>query len=55
MRQLRNFMKGEWKDVPEEERWWKEALGGTVEVQRRANLTVIEGLRRGMDGARIIG
>jgi len=54
MRQLRNFMKGEWKDVPEEERWWKEALGGAVEVQRRANLTAIEGLRRGMDGVRSI-
>ena len=60
-----HFLRGGWKDVPEAERWWVEALGGVVEEQRRVNVeglvsTVVEGngplglLRKGMDGTKSI-
>lgn len=48
---LQALFKGGWRDVPEGERWWDQALGG-VEEQRKANLELLEGLRKGMDGAR---
>jgi len=56
------FLHGRWRDVPEAERWWVEALGGIVEEQRRANVEGLVGiaegkgpmglLRKGMDGTR---
>ncbi|KIM86934.1 hypothetical protein PILCRDRAFT_815390 [Piloderma croceum F 1598] len=59
------FLRGGWKDVPEAERWWVEALGGVVEEQRRANVeglvgTVVEVngplglLKKGMDAAKSV-
>lgn len=57
-------MRGGWRDVPETERWWVDALGGVVEEQRRVNVEGLVGnleangpmglLRRGMDGARTV-
>jgi len=56
------FLRGGWRDVPEAERWWVEAVGGIVEEQRRANVEGLVGiaegkgpmglLRKGMDGAK---
>jgi hypothetical protein len=45
----RAFLRGGWR---EGERWWEEALGGSLEEQRRANLGVLEGIRRGMEVVR---
>ncbi|KAF9061737.1 hypothetical protein BDP27DRAFT_1428657 [Rhodocollybia butyracea] len=52
IKKLRDFFRGGWKDVPEGERWWEEAMSGGVEVRRRRNLETLELLRRGMEGAR---
>ncbi|KAG1824350.1 uncharacterized protein BJ212DRAFT_1260911 [Suillus subaureus] len=49
------FLKGDWRDVPEDERWWEEALDGPIEEQRKANLEVLDSIRKGMEGARFIG
>ncbi|TCD64759.1 hypothetical protein EIP91_003650 [Steccherinum ochraceum] len=51
---LQNFLKGGWKDVPEEERWWMSALGGEIEEKRRLNLDLVSGVQRGMEGARYV-
>jgi hypothetical protein len=49
------FLKGGWRDVPEDERWWEHALDGPIEEQRKANLDVLDSIRKGMEGARSIG
>ncbi|CAA7269693.1 unnamed protein product [Cyclocybe aegerita] len=50
-RKLRELLTGGWRNVPEKERWWDQALCGSLEVQRVKNLALIEGLRRGMESA----
>jgi hypothetical protein len=57
-----HFLRGGWKDVPEAERWWVEALGDVVEEQRRANVEGLVGtgngplglLKKGMDGVKTV-
>ncbi|KAF8890839.1 hypothetical protein CPB84DRAFT_1963827 [Gymnopilus junonius] len=53
-KQLKAFLTGGWKDVPEGERWWEQALGEEVEKQRVRNLGLIEGLRSSMQNARTL-
>jgi hypothetical protein len=53
-RKLRELMTGGWKNVPETERWWDQALGNAVEERRVKNLALMECLRNGMDGARTL-
>ncbi|KAF8501280.1 hypothetical protein BU17DRAFT_102269 [Hysterangium stoloniferum] len=36
---IKNFYAGGWKEVPEHERWWEDALGGDIEARR------VQGLR----------
>jgi acyl-CoA thioesterase FadM len=48
------FLKGGWRDVPEDERWWEDALDGPIEEQRKANLEILDPVRKGMEGARFI-
>jgi hypothetical protein len=45
------FLRGGWKDVPQEERWWDIALAG-AEQERKRRLGLVEGVRNGMEGAR---
>ncbi|KAF8957170.1 hypothetical protein BDZ97DRAFT_1847636 [Flammula alnicola] len=52
LRKLRALFSGGWRDVPEGERWWDQALGEAVEAKRVKNLSLIEGLRRGLENAR---
>ncbi|KAJ3850025.1 hypothetical protein EV368DRAFT_46135 [Lentinula lateritia] len=52
IKKLQAFFRGGWKELPEEERWWQEAMGGTVEQERWQNLQVLDMLRKGMEGAR---
>jgi hypothetical protein len=47
-------MRGGWKDVPEGERWWVDALGGEVEEKRVRNLAAVKGVKEGMVAARSI-
>lgn len=49
------FLKGGWRDVPEDERWWEHALDGPIEEQRKANLDILDSIRKGMEGTRSIG
>jgi hypothetical protein len=49
------FLKGGWRDVPEDERWWEHVLDGPIEEQRKANLKVLDSIRKGMEGARSVG
>ncbi|CAL1697551.1 unnamed protein product [Somion occarium] len=53
LRPLQTFMKGGWKKVPEDQRWWDLALKG-VEGKRRANLELIDGIHQGMEGAKYV-
>ncbi|KAJ7669412.1 hypothetical protein DFH06DRAFT_1125768 [Mycena polygramma] len=48
---MRNYLKS-WKTVPEEERWWATVFAGPIETQRAANLALIQGISKGMQGAR---
>ncbi len=51
-RRLKAFFKDGWRDVPSGQRWWEDALGGSVEERRKARLGAMEELRRGMEGGR---
>ncbi|KAI0049056.1 hypothetical protein FA95DRAFT_1588454 [Auriscalpium vulgare] len=48
---MRTFYRGGWRDVPEGERWWEQALEG-LEQRRVTNLKLIKGVREATDGAR---
>ena len=50
-KKMAEFLKGGWKNVPEGERWWEDALAGARE-RKEANLRAIESLRTAMDSAR---
>lgn len=51
---MQAFFKGGWRDVPENERWWLQALGGEIEEKRRLHLDLVSGVQRGMEGARYV-
>ena len=51
-KKLKKFMTGGWRDVPESERWWDKSLGERIEAQRVKNISMIEGLRKGLEKAR---
>ena len=48
------FYRGKWREVPEGERWWEDALGGSIEAKRRANLEILESLKLGLDRVRTL-
>ena len=48
-KRLRDFLKDGWREVPSGQRWWEDALGGSVEERRKARLGAMEQLRRGME------
>ncbi|KIJ64173.1 hypothetical protein HYDPIDRAFT_187973 [Hydnomerulius pinastri MD-312] len=54
MSKFQAFLKGGWRDVPEGERWWEEALGGSIEEKRQANLEILESLKLGLERTRSI-
>jgi hypothetical protein len=54
MANFQAFLKNGWRDVPESERWWEEAMGGPIEEKRRANLEILESLKFGLERARTI-
>ncbi|KAG6907549.1 hypothetical protein DXG01_008535 [Tephrocybe rancida] len=51
-KKLQALLKGGWRDVPEEGRWWDVAMGGAVEERRRKGLEVMQSLGLGLAGAR---
>jgi len=51
-KKLQTFLAGGWKDVPESDRWWDKSLGERIEAQRVKNISMIEGLRKGLEKAR---
>ena len=51
---FRAFYRGKWREVPEGERWWEDALGGSIEANRQANLEILESLKLGLEGARTL-
>lgn len=53
-KKLKKFLAGGWRDVPESERWWDKSLGERIEAQRVKNISMIEGLRRGLEKARAL-
>lgn len=53
-RKLKAFLEGGWREIPQGERWWEQALGDAVEAQRVKNLGLIEGLRSGLENARTL-
>ena len=54
LRAMRAFLAGGWRDVPEGERWWEDALGGEVEERRLRGLGAMHALRKGLEEARTI-
>ncbi|KAI0636075.1 hypothetical protein C8Q77DRAFT_613559 [Trametes polyzona] len=52
LKRLRDFYSHGWREVPEGERWWEDALGGEIEERRLKVLPAMQGLRRGMEEAR---
>ena len=48
---LQNFLRGGWRELPEGERFWEDALGGEIETRRARNYEAVKGVRFGMDGA----
>ena len=51
---IRAFLSGGWREVPAAECWWEHALAGPVEATRKANLELVDGLRRSMEGAKAL-
>jgi hypothetical protein len=50
-RSLREFLKGGWREVPED-KWWEEALSGSTEERRQEALKGMTELRSGIESAR---
>ncbi|KLO12162.1 hypothetical protein SCHPADRAFT_875833 [Schizopora paradoxa] len=50
---MRELLKGGWKDVPGEDRWWDQALAG-MEEERVRKLEVFSRLKEGVEGARAL-
>jgi hypothetical protein len=49
---MQEFMKGGWRNVPENERWWETALAGEIEAKRLANLEAFNAIRRDYEVAK---
>ncbi|KAI0368027.1 hypothetical protein BV20DRAFT_969882 [Pilatotrama ljubarskyi] len=54
LQRLREFFTKGWREVPEGERWWEQALGSEIEERRLKGLACMQALRRGMEEARTI-
>ena len=54
MDNFRAFYRGKWREVPEGERWWEDALGGSIEAKRQANLEILESLKLGLERVRTL-
>ncbi|EIM84588.1 uncharacterized protein STEHIDRAFT_61455 [Stereum hirsutum FP-91666 SS1] len=55
MKGMAKFLRGGWRDVqPGEDgkRWFERAMGGSVEERRARNLALVEGVKKGLEGAR---
>jgi len=48
-KRLIEFCKEGWRAVPSGQRWWEDALGGSVEARRTARLGAMEALGRGAE------
>ena len=51
-KKLEKFLAGGWRDIPENKRWWDKSLGERIEAQRVKNVSMVEGLRKGLEKAR---
>ncbi|KAI0092241.1 hypothetical protein BDY19DRAFT_885016 [Irpex rosettiformis] len=51
LKTFQKFLAGRWKEIPEGERWFENALGPDVEERRRKNLEAIRGVTSGMQAA----
>ncbi|KIY50302.1 hypothetical protein FISHEDRAFT_39431, partial [Fistulina hepatica ATCC 64428] len=49
---LHDFLVGGWRNVPECDRWWEQAMSGKIEEQRRANLAQLEAVKSSMEAVR---
>lgn len=53
-KETQTFLRGGWRELPAEERWWEQALGGAIEEKRIVTLELLQGVRRGMEGAKAV-
>ena len=51
-KRLIEFCKEGWRAVPSGQRWWEDALGGSVEARRTARLGAMEALATGAEESR---
>ncbi|KAI0077165.1 hypothetical protein K474DRAFT_1596562 [Panus rudis PR-1116 ss-1] len=54
LKSLMELMKGGWREVKEDERWWEKAFEGVVEQGRKRNLELVRGVHDGMENARAL-
>ena len=52
--EMRSFLRGGWRDVDPEDRWWEKSLGGEIEVTRARNLEVVQKVKEGIEGIRVL-
>ena len=50
---MRELLGGKWRDVPEEERWWEDAMK-PFEEERMKRLGSVLKLREGIDGVKVM-
>lgn len=51
-KKVQALMKGGWKEVEQEKRWWVSCLGGEIEELRKERLALLDGIRKGTENAR---
>ncbi|KAF4585082.1 hypothetical protein EYR40_001918 [Pleurotus pulmonarius] len=51
-KKMQALMKGAWKEVEQEKRWWVNCLGGEIEELRKERLALLDGIRKGTESAR---
>ncbi|KDQ23283.1 hypothetical protein PLEOSDRAFT_1048928 [Pleurotus ostreatus PC15] len=51
-KKMQALMKGGWKEVEQEKRWWVSCLGGEIEELRIERLALLDGIRKGTESAR---
>lgn len=51
---MRKLLVGGWKDVPNHDRWWDQALDGVTDKQRRFRLKALGQLRSGLESIKAL-
>ncbi|KAJ8509241.1 hypothetical protein ONZ45_g8576 [Pleurotus djamor] len=53
-KKVKALVKGGWKDVPAEQRWWDTCFSGVVEERRKARLVELERVKQGTEAMKVL-